>query len=107
VPLWKSLLCNQHPKAKAATPKKSTAAESSTTLKKGLKGKEAGSAGRSLDAQATSFLLQATGADPVAEEDRHNASKRLGDRLASPLTEDLVAEVRTAFGLPAVGVLIR
>ncbi|CAL4934038.1 unnamed protein product [Urochloa decumbens] len=101
IPLRKSLLCIPPARAKVQVPKKQVDADTVKTDKRGFKGKV--KFGLSVDDQATVFLLKTCGIGHDAEEPNDEAQQQLGEKLACPLQENVVTNVRVAFGLPEVG----
>ncbi|CAL5060194.1 unnamed protein product [Urochloa decumbens] len=99
IPLRKSLLCNPSPRPKAPAMKKQATAEPGKRTTKG----SGINPSVTIDDQATEFLLKATGNIIQDNESTDQKQQRLGEQFVSTIQENTVEDMRTAFGLPAIG----
>jgi hypothetical protein len=103
-PLKKALLCNP----KVVQTKRCTNGDAACVglvdKKKGAKGlaRQPG-AGCPLEVQATALVLKSCGVLAAGKQPSEQAEEQLGERLTAPMQEDLVHDIREAFGIKIIG----
>ncbi|CAL4913002.1 unnamed protein product [Urochloa decumbens] len=100
VPLKRALLSNPPMRLKTCQAKKHTV--DSASRRQG-KGAVKSGMGISLDEQAATLLMKTAGVLGVNDKMTDEAKKQFGEKLATPLQEDVVGDIRAAFGIPEGG----
>ncbi|CAL5025649.1 unnamed protein product [Urochloa decumbens] len=101
IPLKKSLLCTPAHKPKTQHYKKSATA---TEMMAGRRDKQVNKiAAGSIDNRATALLMKTSGILGDNELPSEAALNQLGTQFVLPMKEDLLGDMRTAFGMPESG----